>query len=151
MQIDLHKITKEQESDHYWKNYRTYDGKNIPAKNDTFDIAIICDVLHHDLNNASLLIQEAKRTSKYILIKDHFEYGIFSRSVLRLMDFVGNWGYDVSIPKKYFSKETFQSILKENRLVVIESIDSINLYNHLPLIRYLLKPHWQFIKVLKSI
>lgn len=60
-----------------WKNYKEFDGQNIPFKDDSFDIVIFCDVLHHTFENIGVLLKEAKRVANFIIIKDHFEYGFF--------------------------------------------------------------------------
>ncbi len=135
--------------DEKWQKYKKFNGQDIPFENESFDFAMFCDVLHHDQKNAGDLLAEAKRVSKYILIKDHFEYGFFSRTTLRAMDWVGNYAYDVAIPKRYYSESLFDDLVKQQGLQ-IESIKvGINLYGHLPIIRNILSPKWQFIALLK--
>ena len=132
-----------------WNKYKKFDGKEIPFEDNAFDFAMFCDVLHHDQENISHLLTEAKRVSKYILIKDHFEYGFFSRTTLRAMDWVGNYAYDVTIPKRYFSESLFNDIIQKQGLGIQSIKVGIHLYDHLPIIRNILKPKWQFIALLK--
>jgi len=135
--------------DEKWQKYKKFNGQDIPFDNESFDFAMFCDVLHHDQKNAGDLLAEAKRVADYILIKDHFEYGFFSRTTLRAMDWVGNYAYDVTIPKRYYSESLFEDLVKQQGLH-IESIKvGINLYGHLPVIGNILSPKWQFIALLK--
>ena len=56
-----------------------------------YDISICADVLHHvgvdNLKGIKKILSFLKNKSKNIFIKDHYEYSIFSRQLLRFMDF----------------------------------------------------------------
>ena len=133
-----------------WENYTEFDGKTLPFADKSYNVVLFSDVLHHDAENMNRLLQEAKRVADFIIIKDHFEYGFFSRTLLQLADIVGNYGYGVSIPKCYFSKERFKAILAKEDLQEIKSICPIYLYNHLPLVKYVFKGKYQFVSVIKA-
>jgi len=148
--IDIHSLPKDLNESKKWKKYLKFDGENIPFENKIFDVTIFSDVLHHSSDKAPKLIAEAARVSRYIIIKDHFEYSLYSRLVLKLMDFVGNWGYGVRIPKRYFSKKSFANLVEASNLKIIDLNIGINLYNHLPIAKLFLNPKWQFIAVLSS-
>lgn len=140
----------EKYSEQLRENYKKFDGKNIPFSDNEFDVCLIADVLHHDYKNINYLLDEATRVSEYIIIKDHLEYGLYSRTVLQLMDIVGNWGYGVEIPKQYFTNKSFQEIISQNGLVEVKRIDKIELYNHLPFVSTISKSDLQFISVLRK-
>lgn len=131
-----------------WKNYVFFDGKTLPIADKSFDVVLFSDVLHHDSENLDQLLKEAKRVGNFIIIKDHFEYGFFSRSLLQLADIVGNYGYGVSIPKRYFTKKRFQELLKKHQLTEIKQQCPVYLYNHLPLVKYIFKGKYQFVSVI---
>ncbi|WP_053002207.1 class I SAM-dependent methyltransferase [Kordia jejudonensis] len=133
-----------------WENYVSFDGKTLPFEDKSFDIVLFSDVLHHDEEHIDQLLKEAKRVSNFIIIKDHFEYGFFSRTLLQLADIVGNYGYGVSIPKRYFTKKRFQEILKKQQLTEIKQLCPVYLYNHLPLVPYIFKGKYQFVSVIKT-
>ena len=85
-------------------------------KTKNYDFVFISDVLHHigidkkiEIKN---LLDQLSNKSKFILIKDHFEYSIFSRMILIFMDFIGNYKDDVSIHKRYFKKDEFDILMK---------------------------------------
>jgi len=132
----------------HWDNYFEFDGKKIPFNDKEFDVVLFSDVLHHDSVNIKTLLIEAKRVSNIILIKDHFEYGLWSRRILQLADFVGNYGYGVSIPKYYFSKQSFFDLLDECKFNEIVQICPIQLYKYSTIIKLIFKSKYQFISLI---
>ncbi len=148
--IDIHKLPEELKDSEKWKKYKQFDGTTIPFENNSFDCALFCDVLHHISHDLTPLITEAARVASVVIIKDHFEYGFYSRNMLKLMDFVGNWGYGVSIPEYYFTQKNFELLCSQSGLKIAEITVGIDLYSHLPFVRNVLSPNWQFISVLKQ-
>lgn len=144
--IDVFKLPENFVSDSYWQNYVWFDGINIPFKDNYFDVVLLMDVLHHiQIEKQLPLLREIKRVAKFVIIKDHFEYGFFSRQMLRIMDLAGNWAYGVSIPKKYFTKASFASFLSAANCKKIKMTEGINLYQHLKPLNIILQNNWQFI------
>ena len=131
-----------------WDNYLEFNGRNIPFDDKEFDVVLFSDVLHHDFDNIKTLLMEAKRVSKNILIKDHFEYGLWSRRILQLADFIGNFGYGVSIPKHYLSKQSFSKMLDECKMREIERLCPIQLYENSSITKLLFKSKYQFISLI---
>jgi SAM-dependent methyltransferase len=148
--IDVHGLPEHLRTDPRWSKYRRFDGRTIPYGDDEFDVAMLCDVLHHAPEDQARLLAEAGRVAGHVLVKDHFEYGPYSRTMLRLMDFVGNWGYGISVPDRYFTREGFARIAAEQGLAVTAYDCGIGLYDHLPVVRALLRRDWQFIAVLRG-
>lgn len=147
--IDIHKLPEELKDNENWKNYKQFDGTTIPFENNAFDCAVFCDVLHHVQDHLSPLLKEATRVSPVIIIKDHFEYGIYSRTMLKLMDFTGNWGYGISIPEYYFTLKRFEKLCFQSGLKIEDMRIGVDLYSQLPVLNKILKQRWQFIAVLK--
>jgi SAM-dependent methyltransferase len=131
-----------------WDNYFEFDGTNIPFEDKEFDIVLFSDVLHHDFDNIKKLILEANRVSSVIIIKDHFEYGLWSRKILQLADFIGNYGYGVSVPGQYFSKQSFADLLKECKMKEIKQLCPIQLYEKSLLLKLFFKSKYQFISII---
>ena len=149
--VDTYPLPSDLKESSTWEKYTAYDGLVLPFENQSMDIALLCDVLHHDFEQATQLLNEALRVSKVVLLKDHFEYGFVSRQTLRLMDFVGNWGYGVSIPKRYYSLSSFEQQLEQlSYAEEIKRICPIPLYEHHFLFRHLCPAKLQFVSVLKS-
>jgi SAM-dependent methyltransferase len=149
--IDVHSLPTELRQDQRWNKYREFDGQTIPHGDREFDIALLCDVLHHAPENAARLLAEAGRVAQRVLVKDHFEYGSYSRTMLRLKDLVGNWGDDVSVPQRYFTREAFARLATEQRFIITALDCGLSLYEHLPVARTVLRPDWDFIAVLRRV
>jgi SAM-dependent methyltransferase len=147
--IDVHPLPPDRRDDPRWSKYRQFDGQTIPYGDREFDVAVLCDVLHHTSENAARLLAEAGRVATNVLVKDHFEYGPYSRTMLRLMDFVGNWGYGVSVPDSYFTRDGFVRLAGEQDLVITALDCGMQLYEHLPVVRSALRPNWHFVAVLR--
>jgi SAM-dependent methyltransferase len=146
--LDLYPVPEGGLNEDKWLKYQQFNGKIIPFENKKFDIAFLVDVLHHS-ENVHLLLEEAKRVSDLIVVKEHYEYGFFSRFVLKAMDLYGNWAYGVKVPGKYFSRSSFTGLCNDLGLQIVNQKVGIDLYNHLPVLNKVLDPKWQFIAVLK--
>ena len=147
--IDVHPLPPGLDEHTRWKKYRAFDGQTIPYGDQEFDIAVLCDVLHHTPATAGRLLAEAARVARHVIVKDHFEYGAYSRSMLRLMDFLGNWGYGISVPERYFTREGFVQLAAQHGLVITSLDCGLDLYEHLPVVRTVLRPDWHFTAVLR--
>ena len=114
-----------------------------------FDIVIAIDVLHHIgvIDSQKILIKLSK-SSKYIIVKDHFEYSFFSRHLLRFVDFYANYAYGVNIPKRYFDKSLWARVVKKSQLKEILRIN--NFQQHDGLFNLILNKKHHFISVLKN-
>jgi ubiquinone/menaquinone biosynthesis C-methylase UbiE len=147
--IDIHDLPDNLKDTEKWKKYMKFDGYNIPFDDKTMDVILFCDVLHHCMDRAPILLREAVRVGKIVIIKDHLEYSFFSRVMLKLLDFVGNWGYGVNLPRKYFNIEIFKEMCLNAGLDIKIMDVGIDLYSHLFPLRFILRPEWQFIAVLE--
>lgn len=98
-----------------------FDGTRIPFPDQSFDLVLFSDVLHHTADPA-ILQREAHRVSRqFVLIKDHYRKGLAAGPRLRFMDWVGNARFGVSLPYNYWTEtqwhNTWQHIgLKPRRL-----------------------------------
>ena len=134
-----------------FKDIEFFNLKNI-NKNEKVDFIIISDVLHHigfeNSDKIFTLLKDLSTISNFIIIKDHFEYSIFSRYLLRFMDFIGNYADEVSIPKKYLNKNELKNIEKILKINAVGKIDKIKLY------KFFFFPFnrnkYQFIKIYKT-
>lgn len=148
--LDIHPLPKTLCNDLRWQKYLQFDGRHLPFDQKKFDAAIFCDVLHHDQQRIRLLLSEAARVAEFIIVKDHFEHSLLSRWVLKALDFVGNWGYGVTLPKAYFRREEFQTICSELGLEIKHMDNEIDLYAQLPLMNHIATPSLQFIALLQG-
>ncbi|PKO78037.1 MAG: hypothetical protein CVU21_05070 [Betaproteobacteria bacterium HGW-Betaproteobacteria-15] len=146
---DIHPCSPElREQDARWSKYKQFNGKDLPFDNDSFDVLIFSDVLHHVPEEIRKeLLTSAARIAKYVVIKDHFEYGWFSRQTLRAMDWVGNYSYGISIPEKYFDEKSFSQVLASANMRANMINIGLDLYNHLPIVRNMLSRNWHFFAI----
>lgn len=105
-----------------------FDGKRVPYADNSFDLCMLIDVLHHT-SDINLLLKEAKRVSKkYILIKDHIYINIIELLTLKFMDWVGNKPYGVKLVYNYQNEEGWKKLLRDNKLNVIKWKKSLPIY-----------------------
>jgi SAM-dependent methyltransferase len=144
--VDVHPCPPElAEQDERWLRYRRFDGRELPFQRNEFDVIMFADVLHHVPAELRVgLLASAARTGRAVLIKDHFEYGFVSRQALRAMDFVGNFGYGISVPERYFDEGSFAELCECAGLASRSVEVGLELYEHLPLLRTLFRPEWHF-------
>tara|TARA_Y100001935_G_C17203730_1_gene456406 strand:- start:158 stop:841 length:684 start_codon:yes stop_codon:yes gene_type:complete len=125
------------------------DWKNIKYKKNHFDVVILIDVLHHvGVNKSEKLIKKLSYISKYIFVKEHFEYGFFSRQLLRFADFYGNYAQDVNIPNVYFDNKSWNKLIKKANLkqLCLER----NVQQHKGLFNMIITPKHHFVSVLQK-
>lgn len=147
--VDIHPFpTDLAKDDPRWRRYSSFDGQHLEFDEQSFDVVMFADVVHHvPAGFRTTLLASAGRVGSFVVIKDHFEYGWWSRQSLRAMDFVGNFGYGVSVPASYFDRERFQTQCSAAALCIEEIEVGLQLYDHLPLVRKLLSTDWQFMAV----
>jgi SAM-dependent methyltransferase len=107
---------------------RPFDGERIPLSEKAVDVVSFVDVLHHT-NNARILLLEAARVSRrYIVIKDHLRKGPFARATLQAMDWIGNYGHGVALPYNYLSEQEWREHFRNANLSPERWTESLGLY-----------------------
>jgi SAM-dependent methyltransferase len=105
-----------------------FDGRTIPFADDTFDVVMFVDVLHHT-DDAMQLLREAVRASRgIVLIKDHTLEGWLAKPTLRLMDRVGNRRHGVSLPYNYWPRHRWLRAFDELGLEINSWKSDLGLY-----------------------
>jgi SAM-dependent methyltransferase len=131
--IDVHQPPPAARRDPRWSKYRAFDGRTMPYGDGEFDIALLCDVLHHASEDAARLLGEASRVARRVLVKDRF---------------VGHSGYGADVPQRCFTREAFVRLAAEQRLVITALDCGLSLHEQLPVARAVVGPDRQFIAVL---
>ena len=104
-----------------------FDGISLPLADESVDIALLVDVLHHT-TDPMVLLREAQRVARQsIVIKDHCRDGFLAGPTLRFMDWVGNAHHGVALPYNYWSDARWRAAFEELGL----EIDSWS--RHVPL------------------
>lgn len=106
---------------------RTFDGATLPFPPASCDVVMFVDVLHHTLD-PRVLLREAGRVGRCILIKDHFRDGFLAGPTLRLMDWAGNAHHGVALPYNYWCEAQWTAAFRELRWTREEMRTSIGLY-----------------------
>jgi SAM-dependent methyltransferase len=106
---------------------KQFDGSHIPYEDDSFDMVMFVDVLHHTTDPV-VLLNEASRVGKSVLIKDHFQNGLFAHQTLKFMDWVGNAHHGVSLPYNYSSRDRWNAMFKQVGLKPTATKSSLGLY-----------------------
>jgi hypothetical protein len=89
---------------------------------------MFADVLHHT-EDPMVLLREARRVSRaFIVIKDHEREGVLSETRLRLMDWVGNARFGVSLPYNYWPRSRWIEAWKELGLLAERVERDLSLY-----------------------
>ncbi|MDH4144967.1 MAG: class I SAM-dependent methyltransferase [Acidimicrobiia bacterium] len=147
---DIHELPDELAGVEPWTHYRSFDGARLPFEDAAFDVGLFADVLHHvPAHQLEALVRDALRVCPVLVVKDHFEYGRWSRQCLRAMDVVGNRGYGVSVPERYFTKGGFGRLMDAVGARCAELRVGVELYGHLPVVRRVARADWQFVAVLE--
>lgn len=98
-----------------------YDGRRLPFPDNSFDLVMMIDVLHHD-EQPERIVKEAKRVSKkLILIKDHYWNNKLDILLLRWADYCGNKPYGVELPYTYLDIAEWRGLFKKFNLKIIKS------------------------------
>ena len=133
-------------------NIKFYNINNLSSNKSTkFNFCLLIDVLHHiGFDNSKKIVkivEKLKKKSEFLIIKDHFQYGFFSNLALIMMDFVGNYGDNVKIPRIYFSIKTFENFLSRMNLTELKRINKKKYYKWYWF--YFNSTKLQFISILK--
>jgi SAM-dependent methyltransferase len=91
-----------------------FDGQNLPFPDGSFDIVVLCDVLHHlgSFEKKQRLFSEGMRVAKIgVCVKDHVEVWLPDHLILSAMDFVGNVGRGVPLPCNYLDPQQWERLL----------------------------------------
>jgi SAM-dependent methyltransferase len=90
---------------------RDYDGRKLPYPDESFEIVVLADVLHH-AEQPEVVLREALRVAERgVALKDHLSFGVVSSWVLLVMDHVGNAAPGVTVRGHYLSlQEWFELV-----------------------------------------
>jgi len=123
-----------------------YDGLRLPYEDNTFDVTILADVLHHDEDPDRLLGEAARVSRRLVLVKDHKVDGPLAQARISLMDWAANSPYGVPCLYRY---PTLQGWQEQARRLGLSHVDELH---HMPLYpapyRWLFTPRLQYLAAL---
>ena len=105
-----------------------FDGQTIPAADDSFEVVMFVDVLHHT-EDPMILLREATRVARrHIILKDHLQDRPLAKTTLRFMDSIGNARYGVATPYNYWHERKWRQAFEEVGLTVTFWTSDFQLY-----------------------
>jgi SAM-dependent methyltransferase len=111
-----------------WIPVQPFDGATIPLADQSVDVAMFVDVLHHT-DDPLVLLREATRVARQaILIKDHCRDGFLAGPTLRFMDWVGNAHHGVVLPYNYWTEARWREALAALNLKIESWTHKLPLY-----------------------
>jgi SAM-dependent methyltransferase len=127
---------------------RLYDGSRMPWTDNTFDIVILADVLHHE-RDPDHLLKESRRISKGLtIVKDHLREGLLAQQRISLLDWAANAPYQVPCTYRYNNLQEWHEAFERAHLRLKEERTSIDIYP--PLVNQLLGKGLHYFAVLEK-
>jgi len=124
-----------------------YDGQKIPHPEDSFDVVLLADVLHHE-RDPHHLIDECKRIARRLLIiKDHKIDGVLAKQRITFMDWSSNMQYGIPCLYRYNTAKEWTAWHKQHNLVVDQELHSMKIYPSI--INHVFGGHLQYLAVLR--
>lgn len=107
---------------------REYDGLRLPFPDGSVDVAMFVDVLHHAEQPLAVLSDAARVARGKIIIKDHLRQGFMAQTRLKMMDWMGNARYGVSLPYRYWNRSEWREAFVQCGLIEKTFISGLHLY-----------------------
>ncbi len=105
-----------------------FNGTTLPFADNSFDICVFADVLHHTEDVATLLEEAVRVSRSHVLIKDHLDEALWDDATLRFMDWVGNRPHGVKLTYNYQSREQWSAHFAKCGLVETDWTTQVPLY-----------------------
>jgi ubiquinone/menaquinone biosynthesis C-methylase UbiE len=81
-----------------------YDGKTLPFPDQSMDVVLLIDVLHHADHPAEVLKECGRVARSLVLVKDHVCESAYDWLRLAWMDWFGNRPFNIPMTYEYFSR-----------------------------------------------
>jgi len=107
---------------------REYDGLKLPFPDGSVDVAMFVDVLHHAEQPLAVLSDAARVARGAIIIKDHLRQGFMAQTRLKMMDWMGNARYGVSLPYRYWNRSEWREAFAQCGLIEKTFLSGLHLY-----------------------
>jgi SAM-dependent methyltransferase len=105
-----------------------FDGNTLPFPDNSVDLCMLVDVLHHT-TDVSVLLREAARVSRsHLLLKDHLCENAIDHATLRFMDWVGNRPHGVALTYNYQSRAQWNAHFAATGLEITTFTNALSLY-----------------------
>ena len=105
-----------------------YEGARMPWDDGVFDVVILADVLHHDVNPQRLLAEAVRVSRRLVIIKDHLREGFLAQKRISFLDWAANAGYQVPCTYRYNNLAEWRQAITGVGSKFVEERTSINVY-----------------------
>jgi SAM-dependent methyltransferase len=105
-----------------------YDGETIPYADNTFEVVILADVLHHEQDPHHLIGECARVARRFLIIKDHKIEGPFAQQRIALMDWAANSPYGVPCLYRYNTTQQWSDWHAQHGFVIEKEWQRMRLY-----------------------
>ena len=105
-----------------------FDGITLPYEDQSMDVVMFIDVLHHSDNQEKLLCEARRIARKAVVLKDHKRDGLLAGSTLRFMDWVGNAPHGIPLPYNYWPERRWRNAFKRIGLTPSVWLSKLELY-----------------------
>jgi len=105
-----------------------YDGVKAPFDDNSFDMVIVADVLHHEEQPDHLLAECARLSRRYVVIKDHQRQGLLAQARISLIDWAANAPYGVKCLYRYPTTQGWRESHAKHNLAIVEERAGMTLY-----------------------
>lgn len=102
-----------------------YDGERLPFADNTFDVALCIDMLHHTEHPERILAEAARVSRHAVIVKDHIADNRWDRAILTILDWIGNYGTGVPMPFNFLSTQQWNQVFTETGLVEQKRIQGL--------------------------
>jgi ubiquinone/menaquinone biosynthesis C-methylase UbiE len=107
---------------------RRYNGIEIPCPDDSWDVCMANDVIHH-CEDPRAILKEMRRVARTaIVLKDHIADSFVDFQFLKFMDWVGNAGYGTPLPYNFLSTKEWEDLFEELGLEELQMETNLSLY-----------------------
>lgn len=105
-----------------------YNGGAFPFADDSFDVVLIADVLHHESDELGLLAECGRVARSVVVVKDHVRCGVAAQWRIALMDWAANRPYGIPCLYRYHTLAQWRECMEKCGLDILREIHPMKLY-----------------------
>jgi SAM-dependent methyltransferase len=125
-----------------------YDGLRIPRADDSVDVVVLADVLHHERDPHPLIAECHRVSRRLLIIKDHKLEGFLAKPRVQLIDWAANVPYGMPSFYRYNTLREWREWIDRHGVTVVRELVTMRLYP--PLLNLLFGRRLQYFVVLAT-